>query len=284
MVKKLSILVMLLTILSSNINAQDAGIKFSDNNWEKALEQAKKEKKILFVDAYAEWCGPCKWMAENAFKEEEVGKYFNSNFISIQIDMESDAGKEFNKVYQVTAYPTIFFLDEDGKIIKKNVGAVDGAELLKIAKLAVDPSSTKTFKLKKKITDGDNSTKTINEYILACIEEDMEPDNKILEKYLKSTPSEEIFTPFMVFIKYVDRLDDERSIYFAKNYAMLSGALGKAAEDKFYDLLGKAAEEVKAGKEKRQYIYDFIKYFAGDSDDDYQELKKSIDDFIDGVE
>ena len=88
----------------------------------------------------------------------------------------------------------------------------------------------------------------------------------------------------MVFIKYVDRLDDERAIYFAKNYGMLSDVLGKAAEDKFYDLLGKAAEQVKAGTEKRQYIYDFIKYFAGDSESDYEELKKSIDEFIDGVE
>jgi len=281
MVKKLSILVMLLAIFSSSINAQ---IKFSDKGWKEAISQAKKEKKILFVDAYADWCGPCKWMASNAFMEEEVGKYFNSNFISIQIDMESDAGKEFDKIYEVSAYPTIFFLDGDGKIIKQNVGAVDGTELLKIAKLAVDPTSTKTYQLKKKIDDGDNSSKTLNEYILACMEEDMEPNDKILEKYLKSTSSEETFTPFMVFIKYVDRLDDERSIYFAKNYGMLSGTLGKAAEEKFYSLLDKAAEDIKSGKEKRQYIYDFIKYFAGDNEDDYLELKKSIDDFIDGVE
>lgn len=275
---------MLLAVFSSNINAQDAGIKFSEKGWKDVIAQAKKDKKILFVDAYTDWCGPCKYMAENAFKDEEVGKYFNSNFISIQIDMDSDAGKEFDKIYEITAYPTILFLDGEGEIIKKNVGAVDGKELIKIAKIAVDPSSTKTYQLKKKINDGDNNVSTLNKYILACMEEDMNPDNKILERYLKTISSEEIFTPFMVFVKYVDRLDDERAIYFAKNYAMLSNVLGKAAEDKFYGLLGKAAEDIKSGKEKRQYIYDFIKYFAGDSEEDYNELKKSIDDFIDGVE
>lgn len=36
------------------------GIQFADLTWQDALKKAKKENKIIFVDIYATWCGPCK--------------------------------------------------------------------------------------------------------------------------------------------------------------------------------------------------------------------------------
>ncbi len=44
-------------ICLNGINAQ--GIEFFKGTWEEALAEAKKQDKILFVDAYAKWCGPC---------------------------------------------------------------------------------------------------------------------------------------------------------------------------------------------------------------------------------
>ena len=38
-------------------------INFSDKSWEKVLAKAEKSNKLIFVDAYTDWCNPCKYNA-----------------------------------------------------------------------------------------------------------------------------------------------------------------------------------------------------------------------------
>lgn len=64
------------------------GIVFETGNWESILKKAKKEKKLIYLDAYTSWCGPCKMMKKSIFPDAQVGKYFNENFVNAQIDME----------------------------------------------------------------------------------------------------------------------------------------------------------------------------------------------------
>lgn len=106
------------------------GIKFLDISFEQALKKAKKEKKLIFVDAYAVWCGPCKWMEANTFSEKEVGDVFNEKFINLKIDMEKGEGPELARKYSVRAYPTLFLIDGDGKVIKRILGAQKKNQLL----------------------------------------------------------------------------------------------------------------------------------------------------------
>src|SRR5687768_15146226 len=69
---------------------KEVGIKFFEGTWAEALEAAKKDDKVIFLDAYAAWCGPCKLMTANTFTNEKVGEYFNENFISFKMDMEKN--------------------------------------------------------------------------------------------------------------------------------------------------------------------------------------------------
>ena len=61
---------------------EDKGVKFVHEDFEKALAQAKAENKILFMDAYTTWCGPCKLMTKNTFPDSSVATLYNKNFIS----------------------------------------------------------------------------------------------------------------------------------------------------------------------------------------------------------
>jgi thiol:disulfide interchange protein len=114
-------------------NKEGKGINFFEGNFKAAQAKAKSEKKIIFLDAYAAWCGPCKRMAANVFTDPAVGEYFNKNFVNLKIDMEKGEGVQLSQQYQVQYYPTLFFIDANGKIIKKLVGYQDAAGLLKEA-------------------------------------------------------------------------------------------------------------------------------------------------------
>ena len=88
------------------------GIKFvEEKTFDEALSEAKKENKMLFVDCYTSWCGPCKMMATKVFTQDKVGEYFNARFVSIKIDMEKGEGPAMKDKFGVKAFPTFLFLD-----------------------------------------------------------------------------------------------------------------------------------------------------------------------------
>ncbi len=113
------------------------GIKFHRVTWKEALDLAKKENKLIFLDIYATWCGPCKRLKSTTFSNSRVGKYFNSNFINITLDGEKGDGELIAEKYRITGYPSLFFIDADGNVIAKGDGYMDADELLHLGRSAV---------------------------------------------------------------------------------------------------------------------------------------------------
>lgn len=101
------------------------GIQFSDLSFDEALKKAKEEKKLVFMDCYTTWCGPCKLMSDQVFNRKEVGDYFNKHFINLKRDMEKGEGKLLAERYGVDAFPTMFLLDSNGNVVYKLLGAQD---------------------------------------------------------------------------------------------------------------------------------------------------------------
>ena len=109
---------------SGNLFAQESkeGIDFFKGSWQQVLEESKKQSKPIFVDAFAVWCGPCRWMDANVFPAEEVGEFYNDNFINYKFDMEKGEGREFARNYQIRAYPTLLYLTSEGDVKYRAVG------------------------------------------------------------------------------------------------------------------------------------------------------------------
>lgn len=133
--KYLSIITIVVALIGSSFiwapnNDKEAGINFETLSFDEAIQKAKKEKKLIFLDAYAVWCGPCKMMDRTTFKSEEVGKVFNKNFINIKIDMEKGEGPNIARRYQVRAYPTMMLINAEGKVEKRILGAMGDKQLL----------------------------------------------------------------------------------------------------------------------------------------------------------
>lgn len=112
----------------------EAGIKFTEGNWAAILKRAKAEKKVIFLDAYTTWCGPCKLLQKNVFTKPEVGALFNQKFINVKVDMESGEGPKLAQKYPLEGYPTLFFIDGDGKIVKQVIGYQNPETLVSIGK------------------------------------------------------------------------------------------------------------------------------------------------------
>ena len=131
----LGIICVLCCCASLNVEAQ--GIKFTKGNWSAILEQAKKEKKLVFIDCYTEWCQPCKEMEKGVFLSKKVGDFYNKNFINLKVDVECGEGPMVLNMYKINAFPTLLFINPDGDEVYRLVGSKTEAEMLEMGKNAL---------------------------------------------------------------------------------------------------------------------------------------------------
>lgn len=90
-------------------------IEFTDNNFN---DLALKSDKLVVIDFWAEWCGPCRLIAPiiHELAEEYEGKVV---FGKVNVDDNNNLAIQ----YGIRNIPTVLFL-KDGKVIDKQVGAV----------------------------------------------------------------------------------------------------------------------------------------------------------------
>ncbi len=102
-----------------------------DIEWYSSLDSgltvAKQKKKLLMVDFYTDWCGWCKKLDNETYKDPDVIQY-SQKFVCVKIDGDKD--KMSVSRYRVDAFPAIYFLDSDGNIISKVRGFRPAEEFL----------------------------------------------------------------------------------------------------------------------------------------------------------
>jgi thiol:disulfide interchange protein len=101
------------------------------------IDRAITEDKLVFVDFYAEWCLPCQLMDEEVFSDRKLGEYFNANFINFKVDAEKEMGPDIAFLYGIRAYPTLLFLDTNGRVINKKEGTAFNRELRQLAEESI---------------------------------------------------------------------------------------------------------------------------------------------------
>ncbi len=209
------------------------GIQFEHSSWSDILAKAKKENKIVFVDAYTTWCGPCKWMAANAFPDKAVGDFFNSTFINAKIDMEKGEGIEMAKKYAVRAYPTLLFVNGDGDLVHRAIGARDAAGLLDLGKTANDPDK-QIITLSKKYENGDRDPAFLLKYAAIAKDAGMSNAKEIGDAYLAT--QKDLLTADNIKFIYANTATsaDKYFSFMVKNKAKFAEVIG---EDKFEEHL-----------------------------------------------
>lgn len=143
-------------------------IDFEDNpDWETAVQQARESGKLLFLDAYTVWCGPCKRMEKEVFTRPQVANYFNQKFVNVKYDMERPAGMALKEAFGVQVYPTYLFVRPDGQVVHRIVGAhTKGDAFFDSAKLADSPTQSLSA-LEQRYRNGERNPPMMLQYLQA---------------------------------------------------------------------------------------------------------------------
>ena len=201
------------------------GIQFQNASWEEILKKASDEKKIIFVDAYAVWCGPCKMMDKNVFSDPEVGEYFNKNFINAKIDMEKGEGISLAQRYEVRAYPTFLFVNGEGDLVHRAVGYLASDDFIDVASVANDPAKN-LGALEKRYEKGDRDPDLL--YDLAMAKADAYDPNyqEVVDAYLETQRSWNTEKNMEFILRFAESPDSPMFAYVLENRAAFEDSFG----------------------------------------------------------
>jgi len=121
---------------------------------EEAAKMNKKEPKKIMIDIYTDWCGWCKVMDKNTYSHEVIADYINKNFYPVKFNAEDKDSVTFmGKTYKYIpkgsrgynelaaallngklAYPSIVFIDEQGRAFEPLQGYLKAEQLDPIIK------------------------------------------------------------------------------------------------------------------------------------------------------
>lgn len=245
-----------------------AQTNFRSISFDEALKAAKQEDKLVFIDFYTDWCGPCKKMAKEVFPQKMVGDFMNATFVNLKLNAEKE-GSELATRYKVSAYPTFVVLDTEGKVVAELKGSMDGKTFIQKMKAKLNPDMTPE-RLAERYNEGERAPELVNAYALSLMEMRKEEEGfQVVNDYFQSLSDGERLNPANSFLytRYTVALNDPKVDFMV------------AHRNEF-------AEEVKGAVMERigrLYHSEFTTYFSGYKwaeklfdEEEYQALKKKL--------
>ncbi len=190
--KKTAFTVLLILFSYTSGFTQTPGINFRPITFDEAIQAAKKEKKPIFLHAYATWCHYCEHMKDSVYPNPKVGDFYNKNFVCVKMDMEKE-GANLNKKLKVQNYPALVFFDYNNTVMMHRVaGQRTIDEMVEIGKDALD--STKQLRyFEQKYYNKSGTPKETYTY-LKMLERAGLDNQVVLNAYLSEIPDKDLLT------------------------------------------------------------------------------------------
>lgn len=188
------------------------GIEFFHGSWEEALAEAGKRGTIIFVDAYTTWCGPCKRMSAQIFPLQEVGDFYNPNFVNMKLDMESEAGMKFKRKYPVKSYPTFLFIAPDGNTVLQVIGAKPADQFIAVGQEALKKYDG-SAQYQVKYDAGDRSYEVVYNLVTA-LNKGGKSSLKVANDYLKTQTDLRTPENLKLILEAFTQVDSKMYAYF----------------------------------------------------------------------
>jgi thiol:disulfide interchange protein len=101
------------------------------HDYDTALETAKKDKKLVMVDLYTDWCGWCKKLDKDTYSDKDVEAKLTKDFVAVKVNPEkSQRDAKLSHDFGTTGYPHIVFVDADGKKVSEIDGYLPATQFL----------------------------------------------------------------------------------------------------------------------------------------------------------
>jgi thioredoxin-related protein len=126
---------------------------FHDLSFDAACKLAGEQNKVVMIDFYTTWCGPCKMLDKNTWSDRTVQKWLGEKTVSLKLDAEKEVS--LAKKYRVSAYPTILFIKPDGEVIDRLVGYADPKKFLESSNASLS-GDTSIIRAQRAAEDGEN--------------------------------------------------------------------------------------------------------------------------------
>jgi thiol-disulfide isomerase/thioredoxin len=101
---------------------------FSDLSFEAASKEAGRTGRIVLVDFYTTWCGPCKMLDKDTWTDAAVIRLLEQKTVALRIDAEKEAA--LSKRYKIEAYPSVLLIKPDGTEFDRLVGYRDPKQFM----------------------------------------------------------------------------------------------------------------------------------------------------------
>ena len=243
---------------------QNRSITFYEKPFQEVLAIAKQQDKLIFMDAFASWCGPCKWMSATIFTNDTVADFYNQHFICVKYDMEKGEGVTLREKYGVKAYPTLLFISPEGDLIHKRVGAPQPvSDYINLGLKAMKPEECYTAYVKR-YNQGENSPEFILGYLQIMTDAYL-PVDEPLKKYFATQQPEQLTgrTNWQIIYGYCNDMNSNEFKYLI------------AHQDEFNRLYGQDTVNTKIFN---VYFYSLVQYARSMimTGDGYNSLKQQV--------
>ena len=245
-----------------------AQTKFRELSWQEAIEAAKREHKLVFVDFYTDWCKPCKIMSQDVFPQKQVGDFLNAKFVCLKVNAEKE-GRELAKAFNVTVYPTFIAVDSDGKLRADLKGAIGADMFVSKMEEALNPDYA-PGKLVTRYASGDRTPDLVNRYALYLMERRKETEGfKVVNDYYASlTDAQRLEAQnSFLFTRYTLDLSDEKAAFMVDHRDEFDASVRELIYEKIGNLYNLELGRYFSGYMLREGAY---------REDTYQALKRKI--------
>lgn len=186
-----------------------------NESWNAVKSKAVKENRMIFMDCYTSWCGPCKGLAQNVFPQPKVGEFLNSNFVCCKYDMEKGEGIMLYKKYKdnIPGFPTMLVINPvDESIVHKVVGYTEPDALITALQDGLDGKTLAVFQ--KRYEAGERSLELIKDYCKALdVAYDQGTKEKVVRGYIESMPLDSLMNKELLEL-YLPYLNDAYSTQY----------------------------------------------------------------------
>ncbi|RYD52714.1 MAG: DUF255 domain-containing protein [Sphingobacteriales bacterium] len=190
-------------LLAAPVVADAQGIQFETGTWKAAVAKAKVQNRLLYVDVYTTWCGPCKVLEKTVFPQQAVGDKYNPLFVNYHMDAENGEGIALAKKYAINGFPTHLFIDPKTEtVVYRTSGAGSVAGFNEHADVALqeqaDPMTWTRYT--ERFASGTRTEPFLRAYLRKAERLD-QPNDAILDAYLNTVDIKNMPDSTLYFIE-----------------------------------------------------------------------------------